>query len=1085
MTPKRYQQIDQLADAALGLAVEERAAFLDQACAGDDELRQQVERLVEAHEHEDSFLTAPALEAAAKAMAATPAGPLIGDKVGHYQLLSLLGVGGMGEVYKAEDLKLNRTVALKFLPPDTAFDAHAKRRFLREARAASALNHPNIVTIHAIEEVDGQDVIVMEYVAGETLKAEIERGPLEFPRVIELGAQVAGAVAAAHEAGLIHRDLKPANILVTPQGQAKVVDFGLAKKVAGRSEPQSAASLTGAGLIVGTVAYMSPEQTRGEELDARSDIFSLGCVLYEAATGKRPFDGPSALSILHEIATVDPPPPGAIKSGLPREFDAIIRRALAKDKEQRTGSAKELAEALRNLQTPEFRGREEKRKRTQRMAALAAIAALIVLAVGLWFFWRQRNLNWAKEAVAQVEELMLAEKYGEAYELAARAGKYLPDDPSLARWLPIISDDLSVETEPAGASVYLKRYDRDAAGQSQSRQLAGTTPIKNLKVARGDYLLYIEKDGYAPIQRSVSSALDRVNRAALGPRELRRETKIVESKSGEPSFLWDADAPIRIQTQLIPLSQSPERMVFVPGGEYRLVSYGKPTEAAVRLDDFFIDQFEVSNREFGAFINAGGYLKKEFWKYPFVKDGKSLSWEEAMRLFKDRTGLPGPRSWSNQKYPDGKDDHPVTDITWHEAAAYAAFRGKQLPTVFQWEKAARGGAMNRIIGFVMPWGLINPKEQLGQRANILGSGTAPVASLEFGMSPYGCYQMAGNVAEWLLNPQADGFTIAGGSWKDPPYLFSYFGAVPAFNSVNTLGFRCVLNSANATGDQGAAPLNPAEAIPVYKPVNDSQFQAMLRHYQYDKTPLDPQVVEVKETDLWRREKISFAGAGSDRAFAYLYLPKNASRPLQVIHYYPSSGVDIGLTVPDEVEGHVAPYIKAGRAVFAVVLKGYTERPQPPNSPPMTRDSVRLREAVVNKVIDSRRGLDYLATRSEIDPGKIAFFGVSMNQTRMSLIGVETRYAAIILMGCGYPYSGLIPETDAVNFLPRAKPPKLWIHGRYDEIIPLKTAAEPLYKLLSEPKRMSLHDGGHIPQLEVSVPLINGWLDETLGPVKRD
>jgi predicted esterase len=393
--------------------------------------------------------------------------------------------------------------------------------------------------------------------------------------------------------------------------------------------------------------------------------------------------------------------------------------------------------------------------------------------------------------------------------------------------------------------------------------------------------------------------------------------------------------------------------------------------------------------------------------------------------------------------------------------------------------------MNRITGFVMPWGLITPGEQLGNRANILGTGTAPVASMEFGMSPYGCYQMAGNVAEWLLNAQADGFTVAGGSWKDPPYLFSYFGAAPGFNNVNTLGFRCVLNSPNATGDQGAMPLNPAEAIPVYKPVGDSHFQAMLRHYQYDKTPLDPQVLEVKETDRWRREKIRFAGANDDRAFAYLYLPKNASRPLQVIHYYPGGGVDIGLTVPDEVEGHVAPYIKSGRAVFAVVLKGYTERPQPPNYTPATRDSVKLREAVANKVIDSQRGLDYLVTRSEIDPSKIAFFGVSMNQTRMSLIGVESRYAAIILMGCGYPFPGLIPETDAVNFLPRAKPPKLWIHGRYDEIIPLKTAAEPFYKLLGEPKQMFLHDGGHIPPLEVSVPAINGWLDKTIGPVKRD
>ncbi|MGH9836440.1 MAG: protein kinase domain-containing protein, partial [Blastocatellia bacterium] len=1027
MTPKRYQQIDRLADAALELAVEERAAFLNQACAGDEELRQQVGRLLEAHEHEESFLTAPAIEAAAKEMVLTPAGPLVGSKLGHYQLLSLLGVGGMGEVYKAEDLKLNRTVALKFLPPDTAFDAHAKRRFLREARAASALNHPNIVTIHAIEEVDGQDVIVMEYVAGETLKAEIEREALGFRRVIELGAQVAGAVAAAHEAGLIHRDLKPANILVTPQGQAKVVDFGLAKKVAGPQRAESAASLTSAGLIVGTVAYMSPEQMRGEELDARSDIFSLGCVLYEAATGKRPFDGPSALTILHEIATVDPPPPGAIRLGLPNEFDAIIRRALAKDKEQRHGSAKELAAELRNLQTPEFKGREEKRKRTQRTTALAAIAALIVLAVGLWFYWGRVNVNWARESVARVEALMLEEKYGEAYELALRAKKYLPDNTALARLLPMISDDLSVETEPAGANVYLKRYDRDAAGQSQSRQLAGTTPIKNLKIARGDYIIEIEKDGYAPIRRIISSSVERLNLFGFAPSGVRREAKTVETKSGGTEYLLDADAPIRVKAKLIPAAEAPDRMAFVPGSEYKLINAGKPTAVTVKLDDYFIDCFEVSNGEFSEFINAGGYLKKQFWKHPFIKNRKEISWEEAMGQFKDRTGLHGPRGWSGQKPPDGKEDHPVTEVTWYEAAAYAEFRGKRLPTIFQWDKAARNGTVNRITGFTMPWGLASARETLKLRANMSGSGTAPVDSLEFGMSPYGCHHMAGNVSEWLLNSQAEGFTIAGGSWNDPPYLFSHFGAVPGWSSASTLGFRLVLNVPNATGDQGAMALNPALAAPVYKPAGEAEFQAMLRHFQYDRTPLDPQVVEAQETDAWRREKISFIGHGGERTFAYLYLPKNAARPYQVIHYYPSAGVDFALTLPGEIEISAAPLIKAGRAVFSVALKGYTERPHPPNYTPAATGSVQLREGHVNKVVDCRRGLDYLVTRQEIDPGKIAFFGFSVSQTRLILLGIEPRYRSIALMGAGSSFLGLIPEVNGANDLPHVKPPKLWIH----------------------------------------------------------
>jgi serine/threonine protein kinase/ABC-type transport system substrate-binding protein len=276
-----------------------------------------------------------------------------GQTVLHYRIIDRIGKGGMGEVFKAEDQKLGRTVAVKVLPASSTEDPKAKRRFLQEARAASALNHPNIVTIYSIEETEGFDFIVMEYVEGETLKSVIERGALETSRLTDLGVQIAEGLAAAHAAGFIHRDIKPANILVTPRGQAKILDFGLAKLVQVTDENLSAENtlsrLTQAGMLVGTIAYMSPEQTRGEPLDARTDIFSLGCVLYEAATGKVPFTGPSILSVMHEIATVDPPPPSTISSSVPQGLDNIIRRALVKDRNQRYASAAELSAALRGL----------------------------------------------------------------------------------------------------------------------------------------------------------------------------------------------------------------------------------------------------------------------------------------------------------------------------------------------------------------------------------------------------------------------------------------------------------------------------------------------------------------------------------------------------------------------------------------------------------------------------------------------------------------------------------------------------------------------------------------------------------------
>src|SRR5215831_15239045 len=273
----------------------------------------------------------------------------------HYRVLEKIGSGGMGEVFKAEDTKLGRTVALKILPASANENITAKKRFLKEAQAASALNHPNIVTIHAIEEADGVDFIVMEFIEGQTLKAMIERdGALPLAKLVDIGIQVADALAAAHEVGLIHRDIKSANILVNSRGRAKVLDFGLAKIVRTiadgvESEALTLMNLTDEGTVLGTALYMSPEQTRGEVLDARSDIFSLGSVLYEAATRSLPFTGPSMLTVMHAVATIDPTPAARIRPELPREFDFILERALAKDKDRRYASADEMAKALSDL----------------------------------------------------------------------------------------------------------------------------------------------------------------------------------------------------------------------------------------------------------------------------------------------------------------------------------------------------------------------------------------------------------------------------------------------------------------------------------------------------------------------------------------------------------------------------------------------------------------------------------------------------------------------------------------------------------------------------------------------------------------
>ena len=423
MTPERWAQVDQLLASVLEQPNAERAAFLAKACTGNEELRREVESLLAAHqEAEGEFLSTPALEVALGELASEQrqsfAGQsLTGTTFGHYSLLSVLGRGGMGEVYLARDERLGRQLALKILLPQFVEDAARIERFAREARAVSALNHPNIVTVYDVGQVDGMHFIAMEYVAGQTLREKVltvRDDKLGAREVVEIALQISAALAAAHEAGIIHRDIKPENLMLRHDDYIKVVDFGLAKltepvhSLAETLAESNDPAATNPGTVLGTLRYMSPEQAQGREVDRRSDIFSLGVVIYELLTGSAPFKGHKPAAILDAVVHHTPLPLTQLRPDVNLEFERIINRMLEKDRDSRYQSADELREALKQLKreldsspsispainrtgdsgSAQSANSPWRRRLAVGAASLLVLAAIIFIA---WRFWPEGN----------------------------------------------------------------------------------------------------------------------------------------------------------------------------------------------------------------------------------------------------------------------------------------------------------------------------------------------------------------------------------------------------------------------------------------------------------------------------------------------------------------------------------------------------------------------------------------------------------------------------------------------------------------------------------------------------------------------
>jgi serine/threonine protein kinase/dienelactone hydrolase len=990
---------------------------------------------------------------------------MIGRTISHYQVLEKLGAGGMGEVFLAEDTSLHRKVALKFLPPQMQRDESARKRFLREAHSAAALDHPFICSIHAVSESEGKDFIVMEYVDGETLRDKLAKEPLPLKEALQIAVEVSEALEAAHGKGIVHRDIKPANIMLTQTGHAKVMDFGLAKQLIPsggiESQEETLTALTRTGTTLGTLAYMSPEQLRGETVDARSDIFSFGVVLYEMLAAVHPFRKKTGMDTASAILTSSPPALDQLRPDVSPDLKRIVTQALEKDPESRYSSAQELHRDLRkyqqSLQVPETR-RLTLRTLLRRLAnpRVAIPALIILLAIGFlsrWFLNRQAKIRWAtQEALPQIERLIrendLWRDLTGPYRLAERAEEYIPHDPKLAELFSKCSLNINIKTEPPGANIYMKEY------QAPDREwkYLGLSPIEKIRVPIGIFRWKIEKEGYETVL-AASSTWD-IATAGLIPSDLVR----VLDKRGS----------------------IPPGMVRVPGAK---------TDAG-QLADFYIDKYEVTNKQYKEFITNGGYTNTEYWKHEFLKDGRPLTRREAMAEFVDQTGRPGPPTWQAGDYPEGQGDYPVSGISWYEAAAYAAFVGKTLPTAHHWGVA---------IGEYTPllrWPQLGGFAVFAPFSNFKGKGLVAVGSLP-GITSYGVFDMGGNVREWCWNETQKGRVVRGGAWDDNTYMFDSLSQAPPMDRSAKNGFRCALYP-HPERIPGSAfqitKLGETKDFYKEKPVPDAVFQVYKEQFAYDKTDLKARVESRQESsEGWIQEKVTFDAAyGGERIIAYLFLPKNTAPPWQTVIYFPGSGSVVQRSSKDLESYYEFPVflsfiVRNGRAVLYPVYKGTFERGDPALAAIHIGDNSHLfAEYLIQLVKDFRRCIDYLETRQDIDSKRVAYYGMSWGGLLGAIIpAVEERLRASVVCSGGLTGLGR-PEANQINYVGRVKTPTLMLNGRYDTILPLETSIKPMFDLLGTPaehKHLKLYETDHIPPRIEFIKETLSWLDRYLGPVK--
>ncbi|HEX3928840.1 MAG TPA: protein kinase [Gemmatimonadales bacterium] len=960
-----------------------------------------------------------------------------GSRLGRYQIVELLGAGGMGMVYRARDERLQRDVAIKILSPAAFSDETARRRFQKEALALAKLSHPNIAAVYDVGEDADTAYLVMECVSGESLAARLQRSPLAVAEALTVSIQIAGALSEAHEQGVVHRDLKPANVMLTPKGQVKVLDFGLAKLLAPPDAPAATLSRSELGAPAGTPMYMSPEQAFGEPVDARTDLWSLGVVIFESLAGRAPFEGATDWALLKAV-TQDPAPSlRAIRPDLPASVESLVTRALTKDLAARYQTAAALgddaASILAGMSSPAAKHDRSTVRMKWTVLIPAVLGITVLIAGGAWYAVRSAHRTWARnQAPLAIDSLHDANLRLAGFHVLQKAEGYLPGDTTLQRLDTAYTWHAVIRSSPAGAAVAIQDY---RTPDSAWQQL-GTTPIDGVKVPKGYFRWRVTPAG--------------------GPAVI-----TAPQNSDTMRFALDVAA------------KAPSGMVPVPAQGYEAYVAFMGWVGPYHMPAFSVDKFEVTNRDYQQFVDSGGYRDQRYWQEKFVDHGHALSWDEAIARFRDQSGRAGPATWTGGHYPEGQADYPVAGISWYEAAAYAAFRGKKIPTIAQWHEVAP----------------LDVAGAITTESNMSGTHTVAVGTFP-GVGPYGTYDMAGNVREWVFNANEEGNRfILGGSWGSPNYLYAESETMPPFDRSPLNGFRCVTRTGPLPPDSLLVVKTLRRDFATFKPASDAVFHAYEAMYAYDKTPLDAKVEgTVQQTADWRVEKVTFATAyNSERMAAYLYIPSHVKPPYQAVVFFPSARV---LGIHDSRNrGDVQFFdyiVQSGRAVLYPVYQNTYERT-------ITNILPSASEYLIIKTQRSKdvgRALDYLQSRPDIAHDKLAYLGVSMGAAEGAVYATEAqdRLRTAVFLDGGYFLDTPPAGGDQADFAPRLTKPVLMVNGRYDATFTYNEAQLPMFRMLGTPaadkKHVTLETAHDVTtQRSALAHEVLIWLDKYLGRVE--